>query len=244
MNLSANTILITGGSSGIGFALAEMFSLCGSKVIICGRDLKKLNEVKQKYPEIDFYKCDISEKEDREELYSKVINDFPGLNVLINNAGIQQKIHLAEKPEWSKIKLEVEINLLAQIHLAVLFIPHLMKSNDPVIINVTSGLAFSPMAVAPIYCTTKAGLHSFTLSLRHQLSPTAIKVIEIIPPAVQTDLGGKGLHDFGTPLNEFADAVMAELKKDKLEITYGYSSKSSRASRDELDEIFNHMNNK
>ena len=112
------------------------------------------------------------------------------------------------------------------------------------IINITSGLAFAPLANVPVYCSTKAAFHSFTLSLRHQLAQSPVKVIEIIPPAVQTDLGGKGLHDFGTPLNEFGNAVFKELEQGKEEITYGYTTRSSRASRDEIDELFKQMNNR
>ncbi len=108
--------------------------------------------------------------------------------------------------------------------------------------NVTSGLSFTPLARVPIYSATKAAFHSFTISLRHQLSKTPVNVIEIIPPAVQTDLGGKGIHDSGTPLAEFADAVIKELENDSLEVSYGFSSNSSRASRAELDEIFKRMN--
>jgi uncharacterized oxidoreductase len=107
---------------------------------------------------------------------------------------------------------------------------------------VTSGLSFAPLANVPVYSATKAALHSFTLSLRHQLSTTPIEVIELIPPAVNTDLGGPGLHTFGVPLDEFADAVMAGLAKGEREIAYGTAEKSSRASREGLDEIFLRMN--
>jgi len=243
MNLSGNTVLITGGSSGIGFALASRFNGSGSKVIICGRDMDKLDEAKRLLPGITAYQCDVSNEEERNLLFNKTINEFPELNIIVNNAGIQQRIKLTEPPEWSCIKKEIEINLMAQIHMSLLFIPHLLKAKNPAILNITSGLAFSPLAIVPVYCSTKAAFHSFTLSLRHQLTGTSLRVVEIAPPAVQTDLGGKGLHDFGTPLDEFADAVMPELEKDKIEITYGFSSKSSRASRDELDEMFNRMNN-
>ncbi len=242
MELSLNTILITGGGSGIGLALAERFSYAGSKVIICGRNNEKLAEVKNKYPKISTSQSDLTKEAERISLYENVLKEFPDMNVLVNNAGIQQRIQLEAGAEWNLIKQELEINLLAQIHLTTLFIPHLKNSKDPAIINITSGLAFAPLAIVPIYCATKAAFHSFTLTLRHQLSQTPIKVIEIAPPAVQTDLGGKGLHDFGTPLNEFADAVMPELEHGKLEITYGFSARSSRASRDELDEIFKQMN--
>ncbi len=137
---------------------------------------------------------------------------------------------------------EVAINLEAPIHLSSLFIPHLLQKERSAIINITSGLAFVPLSNVPVYCATKAALHSFTLSLRHQLSGTPIAVIEIIPPAVDTDLGGKGLHTFGVPLNEFTDAIVEQLKMGSIEATYGFSVESSRATREQLEAIFNQMN--
>ena len=148
----------------------------------------------------------------------------------------------AQNPEWEKIEEEIAINLDAPIHLSTLFIPHLLKQDHPAIINITSGLAFAPMAIAPIYCATKAALRSFTLSLRHQLSATPISVIEIIPPAVNTDLGGKGIHSSATPLDEFADAVVEQLKKGSWKFRTVSLRKSSHASREELDEMFKRMN--
>jgi len=242
MDLSSNTVLITGGSNGIGFALAERFLKAGSEVIICGRRENKLKEVKDKYPKIHTFKCDTGNETERIELFSKVIEQYPSLNVLINNAGIQRKIDLTKEEDWKKTEEEILINFNGYIHLSILFIPHLLKQNNPVLMNVSSGLAFVPMASAPIYCATKAGIHSFTMSLRHQLNKTTIKVIEIIPPAVDTDLGGPGLHKFGTPLNEFADDVIAKLQKDDNEIAYGFAQSSSRAAREELDAIFKRMN--
>jgi uncharacterized oxidoreductase len=242
MNLSSNTILITGGSSGIGYALAERFSKSGSEVIICGKVKSKLDKTKKKFPKIVAFRSDLSVEAERISLYKNVIKDFPDLNALVNNAGIQQRINFEKGAEWSYIRQEIEINLMAQIHLTALFIPHLKKAREPVIINITSGLAFAPLANVPVYCSTKAAFHSFTLSLRHQLAKTSVKVIEVIPPSVQTDLGGKGWHDSGTPLNEFGDAVIQALEQGKQEITYGYTTRSSRASRDELDELFKQMN--
>lgn len=244
MKLSSNTILITGGSSGIGFALAERFAKSGSEVIICGRDNSKLEDVKKKFPKIITFQADLSIEAERISLYEQVAKHFPELNVLVNNAGIQQRVNFEKGAEWSFVKQEIEINLSAQIHLTGLFIPFLKKAKESIIINITSGLAFAPLANVPVYCSTKAAFHSFTLSIRHQLAKTSVKVIEVIPPSVQTDLGGKGLHDSGTPLKEFGDAVFEGLKQGNEEITYGYTSHSSRASREELDELFKRMNNR
>jgi uncharacterized oxidoreductase len=242
MEFTANTVLITGGASGIGFAFAERFIRAGSNVIICGRREHKLKEAQSKYPQLDIRVCDVAVPAERTALFDWVTQAYPGLNLLINNAGIQQRIQLQEKPTWKTLAEEVAINLEAPIHLSTLFIPHLMQQKRPSIINITSGLAFVPKANVPVYCATKAALHSFTLSLRHQLSGTPVAVIEIIPPAVDTDLGGKGLHTFGAPLNEFMDAVAEQLKMGSIEATYGFSVESSRATREQLAAIFKQMN--
>jgi uncharacterized oxidoreductase len=242
MEFNANTVLITGGGSGIGFALAERFIQAGSQVIICGRREYKLKEAQAKYPQMGIRVCDVAKPAERTALLTWATEAYPRLNVLVNNAGIQRPIQLQENPDWETVSEEVAINLEAPIHLSTLFIPHLLRQKRPAIINITSGLSFVPKANVPVYCATKAALHSFTLSLRHQLSDTPIEVIEIIPPAVDTDLGGKGLHTFGVPLDEFADAVWEQLKKGSIEATYGFSVESSRATREQLEVIFRQMN--
>lgn len=126
----------------------------------------------------------------------------------------------------------------------MLLLPHLMKQPQAAILNVTSGLSFVPLAATPVYCSTKAALHSFTLSLRHQLAGSSVEVIEIIPPAVDTDLGGPGLHTFGVNVDEFADAAMKQISDGSQEVSYGFAKESSRASREQLDEIFRRMNQK
>jgi uncharacterized oxidoreductase len=242
MELASNTMLVTGGASGIGLALAERFLRAGSEVIICGRREEKLREAQAAHPEMKIRVCDVADPTERQALFDWVTREHPGVNVLVNNAGIQRRIHLTEPEEWEVSRQEIAINLEAPIHLARLFIPHLLRQQRPAILNVTSGLAFVPLVGVPIYSATKAALHSFTLSLRHQLAETPIQVIEIIPPAVDTDLGGPGLHTFGVPVNEFADAVMAKLAGDDVEIPYGFAAQSSRASRSELDVIFQRLN--
>jgi uncharacterized oxidoreductase len=239
MELTNNTVLITGGTSGIGMALAERF-LKANTVIICGRDEKKLAVMKSKFPKLHTYKCDTGKEEDRILLWKTVIKDFPDLNVLINNAGIQRKITLQAEESWSETDQEIAINIGGPIHLSMLAIPHLRQKKNPVIANVSSGLAFVPLATVPVYCATKAAIHSFSQSLRYQLKETSIEVVEIIPPAVRTNLGGS--HDFGVPLDEFADAVMEQLSKRKAEVTYGTSETNSKASREVLDGVFNKMN--
>lgn len=242
MELGSHTVFITGGASGIGLALADRFLGAGSDVIVCGRREEKLREAKEKYPKLHIYACDVSQASNRVSLFEWITREFPKVNILVNNAGIQRRFKFAQDPSWEKIEEEIAINLEAPIHLSTLFIPHLLKQDRPAIINITSGLAFVPMASAPIYCATKAAIRSFTLSFRHQLSATPISIIEIIPPAVNTDLGGKGIHSSATPLDEFANAVVEQLKKGSLEISYGFSAQTSHASREELNETFKRMN--
>ena len=245
MNLSNNTILLTGGASGIGLALAVRFQQAGSEVIIVGRRADKLAEARQQYPGLHTRVCNVANAAEREALVRWATTEFPRLNVLVNNAGIQNRIQLADDAaDWETRRQEFVINVEAPIHLAALLVPHLRQQPQAVIINVTSGLAFAPAAFVPIYSATKAALHSFTLSLRHQLRPTGIAVLEIVPPAVNTDLGGPGLHTFGVPVDAFADSVLARLAAGEEEVGYGSSEKARQASRAELDEQFRLMNNR
>jgi uncharacterized oxidoreductase len=242
MQLGSHTVLVTGGASGIGFALAERFLRAGSQVAVCGRRADKLAEVATRHPGMKTFVCDVGKEADRAALLDWAVQELPDMDVLVNNAGIQRRVRLTEPGDWAAVREEIAINLEAPIHLSTLFIPHLLRRERPAIVNVTSGLAFAPLAGVPVYCATKAALHSFTLSLRHQLSGTPIEVVEIIPPAVDTDLGGPGLHTFGVPLDEFADGVAARLDRGEIEVPYGMAERSSRASRDELDAIFQRMN--
>jgi uncharacterized oxidoreductase len=242
MNLASNTILITGGASGIGLAIAERFLAAGSKVILCGRRADKLREAQKKHPEFVTHVCDVEQAAERTELFAWAVREFPKLNVLVNNAGIQRRVQLAAQEDWEQTRQEIAINLDAPIHLSRLFIPHLMKQQNPAILNVTSGLSFVPLANVPVYCATKAALHSFTLSLRHQLAGSGVQVVEIIPPAVDTDLGGPGLHKFGVNVDEFAASAFARLAAGEMEIAYGFAQQSSQASRQELEAIFTRLN--
>ncbi|TGE29209.1 SDR family oxidoreductase [Hymenobacter metallicola] len=245
MNLAANTVLITGGASGIGFALAERFVRAGSEVIVVGRREDKLREAQAKLPGLHTRVCDVAVATDRQELLQWVKAEFAGVNVLLNNAGIQNRLQLADDTEdWEARRQEIVINLEAPIHLSMLFIPFLSGQPNPAIINVTSGLSFAPAAFAPIYSATKAALHSFTLSLRHQLAATPIQVLEIVPPAVNTDLGGAGLHTFGVPVDAFADSIMERLAAGEQEVGYGTSEEVRQASRQELDARFKLINNR
>ncbi|CAM3677738.1 SDR family NAD(P)-dependent oxidoreductase [Cohnella lubricantis] len=244
MNLSGNTILITGGSTGIGLAFAERFMKAGNTVIVTGRREHVLRKAKETLPGLITHASDLTKESERIALFDWVTANYPEANVLVNNAGIQQRFNVLKadaRDDWAYFNQEIVTNLEAPCHLSLLFAPLLAAQDSAVIMNVTSGLAFTPFAVAPIYSATKAALHSFTVSLRHQLSDTPVEVIEVAPPAVNTDLGGSGLHTHGEPLNDFADGVFTELAAGKTEIGYGTSAARLRMSRDEIDEYTEKM---
>ncbi len=239
MKLSNNKILITGGASGIGLGLAERFIQENNTVIICGRREELLNEVAAKFPAIIIKVCDLSVESERVKLYEWVKENHSDLNVLVNNAGIQKWMNVTDSDFYQKANEEITTNILAPIHLANLFLN--LKSLNT-LINVTSGLAFVPLAKVPVYCGTKAFLRSFTLSLRHQLKSTSIEVIEMIPPALNTDLGGTGLHNDYPPVSEFVESVFQQMKEGKLELTFGTSGPRANANNEAIVEYFNRMN--
>ena len=235
-------MLITGGASGIGFALAQRFLEAGNTVVICGRRADKLEEARSRFGALRTRVCDVADPAQRVELTDWAFREYPDLDALVNNAGIQNRLGLLDGPDWPPIHQEIATNLEAHIHMSTLFAPRLAQRPRSAIVNVTSGLAFVPRTAVPVYCATKAAMRSFTLSLRHQLAGTSVEVIEIIPPAVDTDLGGVGLHTWGVPLDEFADSAFAQIREGKHEVTYGFSVESMNASAQERDAIFERMN--
>lgn len=235
MKLFGNTILITGGASGIGLAFAEQFLKEGNEVIIVGRTEEKLAKAKEKYPKLHTRVCDVSLEQDRIQLYEWVKAEFPQLNVLINNAGIQQRVNLMNaQNDWKYYQNEIAINVEGPIHLTMLLVPYFMKQKNAAIINITSGLAVQPGIWVPIYSATKAAMHSFTLTLREQLVNTSIEVVEVLPPAVNTDLGGVDLHTFGAPLKDFIIGIFNGLRDEEMEIGYGGTEKRLTASKEEI----------
>jgi uncharacterized oxidoreductase len=243
MQMTGNTVLVTGGGSGIGLALAKRFAARANKVVISGRRADILAAAKQATPAFEILPGDVATEAGRIVLAEAARTRFPSLNVLVNNAGIQNRpAPLLEPQDWAAHKLELATNLEAPMHLTMLLLPHLARAPHGAVVNVTSGLAFAPLAIMPTYCLTKAALHSFTLSLRHQLKDTKIGVVEIVPPAVNTDLGGPGLHTFGVNVEAFADSIFARLDKGETEVGYETSEQRRLASRPELDAYFAQMN--
>jgi uncharacterized oxidoreductase len=239
MKLSNNKILITGGASGIGFGLVDRFIKENNTVIICGRRESALKEAAHKFPGIITKVCDLSIEKEREDLFTWISEKHNDLNVLVNNAGVQNWMSVSDKDFFQKAKNEIAINIEAPLHLTSLFLN--LKSLNT-IINVTSGLAFVPLTKTPVYSATKSFLHSFSLSLHGLLKSKNVEVIELIPPALNTDLGGKGLHDHAPPVSDFIEAVFAQLKEGKTKITFGFSETMSKAGPEDLQKAFERMN--
>jgi uncharacterized oxidoreductase len=237
MQTTRNTILITGGSTGIGLAMAEAFIKTGNDVLICGRRESKLLEAKQKFPQLHTRVCDIAKKSEREALYQWATSEFPEINMLFNNAGIQKEIDFVTGAiGLNEDESEIEINLTASIHLSALFIPHfLQQKKECAIVNITSGLAFIPLKIVPVYCATKAGLHTFSISLRSQLAKTNVRVFEIAPPIVKTELHreakARKQSQRGIPASVVAQAMANALKNNHYETIVGQAKVLKGASR-------------
>jgi len=250
MEMSGNTVLITGGATGIGFALAEHFLKAKNEVVICSRRNEKLAEAKNRHPEFHIKTCDVAEDRDRRELVDWVTREYPKLNILVNNAGIQRDIDFTKGAEdFLSGESEIEINLEAPIVLTGMLIPFLTGKPAAAVINVTSGLGFIPAARMPVYSATKAGLHAFSMALRHQLQKTGVKVFEVVPPAVDTDLNPKGRaargnFKAGLLPDAYVASVMNGIRNDVFEIGYGMTEGALKASRAELDAMFRQMNSR
>ncbi len=250
MKISGNTVLITGGATGIGYAMAESFLKAGNEVIICGRRKERLLQAQKKHPGFHIKVCNVADEADRKALVEWATANFRNLNILVNNAGIQRDIDFTKGiDEFLAGDSEIKINLEAPIVLSGLFIPYLTEKKEAAIINISSGLGFVPMARMPVYSATKAGLHAFSMALRHQLKNQGIKVFEVVPPAVDTELNQEGRAQRGNfkaglTADKFVAAVMKGFQNDAFEIAYGMSEGFIQASRAELDKSFQQMNSR
>jgi uncharacterized oxidoreductase len=213
MKHSGNTILITGGGSGIGRGLAEELHKLGNQVIIAGRRKQALDETTAANPGMKPLTLDIENPTAIRAFAAKVAAEFPALNVLINNAGIMRPENLlAQQSDLADAEVTVATNLLGPIRLTAALLPLLQKQSHATIINVTSGLAYVPLALTPTYCATKAAIHSYTQSLRHQLRKTHIEVLELVPPYVATHLMDGADDPRAMPLDKFIAETMELLK--------------------------------
>ena len=237
MKLSGNTILITGGSSGIGLEMAREFLKRDNKVIITGRNKEKLSNAQKELPSVTCLQSDVSDSREIAVLYQKIEKDFNGLNVLINNAGIMRILNLQDNTDSpEQLCNAIDVNLKGPVNMINKFLPLLNKQSEAAIVNVSSALGFVPLPISPVYCSTKAALHSYTISLRAQLEATNIKVFELAPPATATDLLGefkeedmKGIAVM--PLQDMVKVFIKRYAGNKLEIRPGQSNQMQFMSR-------------
>jgi len=253
MKISGKTILITGGATGIGLALTEALIAHGNEVIVCSRNEDHLNKAAEKFHGLHTKTCDLSSPEGCASLHEWTASSFPDLNILVNNAGIQRVIDFRKGPEdllrhrATDGMDEIDVNLKAYVYMAAYFVPDLMKKKEAAIVNISSGLGFVPMSLTPVYSATKAAVHSFSVSLRHQLRNTRVKVFEIIPPIVDTDLDNgerkaRGQTNRGIPPSEVAKASLLAIEADVYEVAIGMAQGLKAGAKNNFDEIFTNMN--
>lgn len=229
MKLTQRTILITGGTSGIGLGMATQLIQRGNTVIVTGRDKEKLDAAKRTLPAVHIFKSDVSDPSAIMALHDSVLAQFPSLDTLINNAGIMRNLKINQPRDLNDVTREIEINLCGPVRMIQQFLPHLKTRKNALIVNSSSGLAFIPFPAAPVYCATKAAIHSFTQSLRVQLEDTGITVVELAPPGVETPLfrgefaeetkGQKAMN-----VNVLVKHAIAGIEAGKLEIRPGLSN--------------------
>jgi len=226
MILNGRTILLTGGTNGIGRALAVEFAERGNTVIACGRDEARLAEVSAISPRIHARRCDLADAAQRVELAEWVVNEHPDLDVVFNNAAVQYRFDVTQPIDVVKAQHQLEVNLLAPLHLSSLLVEHLATRAKPAIVTTTSALAFTPLVEIGVYSATKAALHSLSISMRYQLKDRGIEVIEILPPKVDTTIGAELRADptstqGGMPVPAFVAQALAGLATDAEEILIG-----------------------
>jgi len=236
MKMRARTILITGGSSGIGLELAGQLIAGGNTVLITGRSEHALQSAKRRFPELHLFQSDVSKAEDIRSLYEQIAAHYPKLDTLVNNAGVMKIVPLQEARPLETLTQEVDINLVGPMRMVQQFLPLLKAQPDALIINVSSGLAFVPFAVSPVYSAAKAGMHAYTRCLRAQLQGTKISVVELAPPLTETPLfsaefKGKMKGEKGMPVDVLSRTALVAIEAGKREICPGQSNMLRVASR-------------
>jgi uncharacterized oxidoreductase len=246
MKLQNKTILITGGTSGIGLELARQLLQRGNTILVTGRDPKKLEAAKKSLPGVHDIQSDISDPSAIKALHDRVVSEFPALDVLINNAGIMRNLDLNKTRALTDVTREIEINLSGPIRMVQQFLPHLKTRPGSAIVNVSSGLAFVPFPMSPVYCATKAALHSYSQSLRIQLKGTGITVIELAPPGVETPLFRGEFeeelkNEKGMDVVKLGKLAILGIESGKLEVRPGMSNMLKAMSRIAPGFILNQM---
>lgn len=246
MKLTRKTVMITGGSSGIGQELARQLLARGNVVIVTGRDPEKLAATEQRLPGVHTLQSDVSDPTAIAALHDEVLARFPALDVLVNNAGIMRNLDVKQGRDLLDVTREIETNLCGPVRMVQRFLPHLRTRRGALIVNVSSGLAFVPLAISPVYSATKAAIHSFTQSLRAQLDGTGVTVVELAPPGVETPLFRGEFADEmkgqkAMDVTALASRAIAGIEAGKLEIRPGQSNALKVMSRIAPDLMFKQM---
>jgi len=231
MDTHGNTVLVTGGASGIGLAIAQAFADLGNHVLICGRNPQRLEEARRANPSLHAFRCDISKPEDVERMFEGIAEEHRGLNVLVNNAGIGllSSDFPFDDEALSKAEREIETNLVGPLRVTKAALPFLLRNGDAGVITISSILAIVPMPRTAIYSATKAALHSFSISLRHQLRSTRVRVFEVMPSTVDTDLG-RTIPGARLSPETVARAVLTGVRRETFEIHVGFPAKALYAA--------------
>lgn len=248
MEIKNSTILITGGTSGIGLELVKQLTEKGANIIVTGRNLDALNETKKQFPKVHTFQSDVNKPQDIEQLYKQVTTQFSELNIIINNAGIMRNLDLQDTSmDLENITREIETNLSGTIRMNHQFLPYLKTKKSSAIVNISSGLAFVPFPISPIYSATKSGIHAYSQVLRLQLKNTGVKVFEVAPPGTDTPLndklGGDISKDQLMKVDEMVKKSIRGIEKDKFEIRPGLANVLKWGSRIAPNFFLNFLNN-
>ena len=219
MNVNSNTVLITGGGSGIGLALAEAFLAEGNEVLICGHRQALLDRALKRLPTLHTFNCDLSDDKDLHALALRICEYFPRLNVLVNTAAVAEVTDLKNGHAAEHISNELSVVLRAPILLTMQFLPHLLQRPEAAVVNITTASAYVHAARYPGYCAAKAGLHSFSQSLRHQLQDTSVSVFEVLPPISDTLLNEEDASKVNT--HAVTEQILRGMRRDLPEIRIG-----------------------
>ncbi len=241
MQRSGNTVLITGGASGIGLALARQLAAAGNSVVVCGRDQAKLDAACAAVPQLTAIRADVADPAGRKALVAELAARFPALNVLVNNAGLLHVSDLTQPAHVQHLEAELAINLVAPVALASLLLPALRRQPAATIVNVTSGYVFLPSARTAPYSATKAALRVMTRALRFQLGKSGVRVVEVMPPAVDTAMASHNSGGKMTP-DALARQIVRGLHRNQDEIVVGLSRVSQVLARVAPDAGFTMMN--
>mgnify|MGYP001792749196 CR=1 FL=1 len=234
MNIAGKVIVLTGGSLGIGRQLANTLIGKGARVLICGRSMETLRQAQEENPQLEIAQCDVTRLTDVQALLATAIELFGKVDILINNAAVFRRLHILDDYPLDKQLEEIDINLKGPVLVTNVFLKELLKSSEPVVVNLTSPSAYMPMAASQIYSATKSAIQSWTRSLQHQLRDTPMRVVELNPPAVDTRMNSDNPDLAGMKLmspEKFAKLAVEGLEKGKQEILISHASIMKRMSR-------------